>query len=45
MEKWYSASFASKSTGISKCNIIACCKNKEHYNTAGGYKWRYADET
>lgn len=41
IKEWISASSASKGTGISKCNIIACCNNKEHYKTAGGYVWRY----
>lgn len=44
IKKWYSASFASKSTGIAKCNIIACCNQKEHYKTAGGFIWRYENE-
>lgn len=41
---WHSASFASKSTNIPKCNIIACCNQREHHKTAGGYIWRYADD-
>lgn len=27
--------------GKGKCIISACCNNKPHYNTAGGYHWRY----
>lgn len=35
---------AERITGIKHSNISACCKNKPHHNTAGGYKWRYKDE-
>ena len=27
--------------GISISHISACCNNKPHCNTAGGYKWKY----
>lgn len=33
---------ASKSTGINTAHISACCMNKPHCNTAGGYVWKYA---
>ena len=33
---------ASRKTGINRCGIALCCKNIR--KTAGGYKWRYADE-
>lgn len=33
---------ASRKTGINRCCIAQCCKNKR--KTAGGYKWRYIDE-
>lgn len=30
--------------GFSHCNILNCCLNKPHYNTAYGFIWRYANE-
>lgn len=33
---------ASRKTGINRCCIALCCKNIR--KTAGGYKWRYANE-
>lgn len=27
---------------IDHSNVLACCKHKKHYNTAGGYIWEYA---
>ena len=41
---WRSTSLASRKTGVSKSNIIACCNKKEHHKTAGGYIWRYAND-
>lgn len=34
---------ASRKTGINRCDIALCCKNIR--KTAGGYRWRYADES
>lgn len=34
---------ASRKTGINRCQIAKCCKNIS--KTAGGYQWRYANET
>ena len=34
---------ASRKTGINRCCIALCCKNIRR--TAGGYKWRYANES
>lgn len=33
---------ASRATGINKKQISGCCRCVPHYNTAGGYHWRYA---
>ncbi len=42
MDKRYdSKSQASKETGISRANIILCCKGKT--KTAGGYHWHYTE--
>ena len=35
---------ASEKISINRTNIIRCCTGKKHYNTAGGYKWRYANK-
>ena len=32
---------ASRATGINKKGISGCCRNVKHYNTAGGYHWRF----
>ena len=34
---------ASRKTGINRCCIALCCKNLR--KTAGGYRWRYCNET
>lgn len=34
---------AANATGINKKQISNCCKMKPHYNTAGGYKWKFAE--
>lgn len=31
-------------TGISKANIRKVCNGVKHFNTAGGYKWKYVKE-
>lgn len=33
---------AAKINGINKKGISGCCRGVKHYNTAGGYHWRYA---
>ena len=33
---------AAKATGINKKQISGCCRKVPHYNTAGGYHWKYA---
>lgn len=38
---WDNAERAAESVGCSSTQIYNCCKNKPHYNTAGGYKWLY----
>lgn len=38
-----SAEEAGRAIGLSGNGIAGCCRNKPHYNTAGGYHWRYAD--
>ena len=32
---------ASRQTKINRRGILGCCGNKPHYNTAGGFKWKY----
>lgn len=33
---------ASRETGINKKGISGCCREVEHYNTAGGFHWKFA---
>lgn len=33
---------AARDTGINKKGISGCCRNVEHYNTAGGFHWKFA---
>ena len=41
INSYQSISEASRKTGINKCNISACCKNRQ--STAGGFVWKYKD--
>lgn len=34
---------AGRQTGINPSHIASCCKGKPWYKSAGGYKWRYAN--
>lgn len=43
IQTWVSMSEVQRNLGISNSKIAACCKGKR--NKAGGYKWRYANET
>lgn len=40
---FYGIHEAMRSTGVDCAQISACCRNKEHYKTAGGYKWKFKD--
>lgn len=33
---------AARATGINKKGISGCCRNAKHFNTAGGYHWKFA---
>lgn len=35
---------AARATGINKKGISGCCRRVSHYNTAGGYHWKFVDE-
>lgn len=35
---------ASRATGINKKGISGCCRCVNHYNTAGGYHWKFINE-
>lgn len=34
---------AARDVGVKKHGISACCRKVPHYNTAGGYHWRFAE--
>ena len=40
---FYSVNEAMRRTGVNRTGIIAACKGR--YKTAGGYKWKYKNET
>lgn len=37
------ATEAAEAVGTHKSSITSCCKGRPHYNTAGGYHWRWAE--
>lgn len=43
-EKFESINDAARAKGINKKGISGCCRNMPHYNTAGGYRWKFANE-
>lgn len=43
--EFYGSGEASRATGISCPQISNCCRNKKYYKSAGGYKWRYKNNT
>lgn len=43
LRTWESTKAIEKELGISHSNISGCCRGKKHYNTAGGFIWRYAE--
>lgn len=40
---WGSLREITNETGFNRTGIIGCCKEKDKYNTAYGYKWRYTN--
>lgn len=43
-KRYVSINEASRQTGINKKGISGCCRKLKHYNTAGGYHWKLANE-
>jgi hypothetical protein len=41
-ERFESINDAARAKGINKKGISGCCRNVPHYNTAGGYHWKFA---
>lgn len=39
-----SAAAAGRKLGLHSTSITACCKNKPHHHTCGGYHWQYKKE-
>ena len=44
LESWESASAAADALEIDVAQISACCLGKPHYNTAGGFIWKYKEK-
>lgn len=42
-EHFQSINDAARAKGINKKGISGCCRKMPHYNTAGGYRWRFAN--
>lgn len=38
------AATAGKENGLAATSILACCKNRPHHHTCGGYHWRYHEK-
>lgn len=45
IKEWRTISEASEILGIDRANIQHCCAHKPNHNSAGGYIWRYIDDT
>jgi len=43
-ERFESINDAARAKGINKKGISGCCRKVPHYNTAGGYRWRFVNE-
>lgn len=43
-ERFSSINDAARAKGINKKGISGCCRGVPHYNTAGGYRWKFANE-
>lgn len=44
LKEWECANEITKTLGISGNAIAKCCKKYPHYNTAGGYIWKYKSD-
>lgn len=44
IKTWNSTMDIQRTLGFASSSISACCLKKEHFNTAYGYIWRYADK-
>lgn len=45
IQEWPSISEAARILGIDRANIGHCCAHRPNHNTAGGYIWRYKNDT
>lgn len=45
IKEWPSISEASRELKIDRANIGHCCAHRPNHNTAGGYIWRYKNDT
>lgn len=44
IREWSSMIAVERELGIQTGRVSSCCKRKPHYNTAGGFIWRYKNE-
>lgn len=45
IKEWNSIAEASKELNIDRANIGHCCLHKPNHNSAGGFIWRYSEDT
>ena len=43
IQEFKSISEASRQTGLDDANISACCNQKLHFHTVGGFQWKFSD--
>lgn len=44
VKEYDSANLAAEESGAKESNIIACCRKKTGFKSAGGYRWEYGGE-
>lgn len=44
IQEFASVTDAANATGIARNQISRCCLGRKSFNSAGGFKWKYADE-
>lgn len=44
IQEFASVTDAANATGIARSQISRCCLGRKSFNSAGGFKWKYADE-